>query len=254
MTLSLHALPPIAKALLAQLGGWLLAYVSARLGALGESGLSPAWIITIQAAGAAGIAWLLASDRWWIPIHLAFMPAIIAAQRLEIAPYWYLVAFVASWLIFRNTIRTRVPLYLSNAQAVEAIAEQLPTDRPFRFLDLGSGTGALLLPLARRFPNGIFVGIESAPLPLWWARWQAQGQPNLVYHSGDIFAESWQGYDFVYAFLSPAPMGRVARKARKELTPGAVLISNSFPLPDREPGRVQPLDEAGRRTLYWYPF
>ncbi|WP_217125284.1 class I SAM-dependent methyltransferase [Hydrogenophilus thiooxidans] len=254
MPFSLLALPPLAKALIAQLGGWLFAYVSARLGTLGESGLSSAGIITIQAVCAAALAWWLASDRWWIPIHLAFTPAIIAAQQLAIAPYWYLVAFVASWLIFRNTIRTRVPLYLSNAQAVEAIAEQLPSDRPFRFLDLGSGTGALLLPLARRFPNGTFVGIESAPLPLWLARWQAQGQSNLVYLSGDIFSESWRGYDFVYAFLSPAPMARVARKARNELAPGAVLISNSFPLPDQEPSRVQPLDAAGRRTLYWYPF
>lgn len=247
----MRTLPPLVKALVAQLGGWAVAFLGVRLGVLGHD---PWRVIAVQAVTAAGMARLLASDRWWIPIHLAFMPAIIAAQQLAIAPYWYLVAFIALWLIFRNTFRTRVPLYLSNVQAVEAIAAALPTDRPFRFLDLGSGTGALLLPLARRFPNGTFVGIENAPLPLWLARHQARGQANLTYRAADFFAEPWAGYEYLYAFLSPAPMARVERKAQRELDAGAVFISNTFAFPNTEPFRIEPLDEKAHRVLYWYRF
>ncbi|WP_459830235.1 class I SAM-dependent methyltransferase [Hydrogenophilus islandicus] len=244
-------LPPLMQAFLAQLAGWLAVFLWVQAG--GTIG-SPWVVVTLQGTTAALTAWLLRSPRWWLPIHLLFMPAVLAAQRLEISPLWYLAAFLLLLLIFRNVFTTRVPLYLSNARAVEAIAAHLPKNRPFRFLDLGSGTGALLLPLARRFPNGTFIGIENAPLPLWIAKRQGQGQKNLTYRAADFFAEPWTGYDYLYAFLSPAPMARVEGKAERELPPGAVLISNTFPLPHAEPFRVEPLDEAGRRVLYWYRF
>ncbi len=244
------SLPPAVKALFAQLGGWLIAYALNMLFSL--SAISPWSVIAAQALSAATLAWLMSSARWWIPIHLGFMPAAMLLQGAPIAPGWYLAAFIALTLIYWNTFRTQVPLYLSSPEAIAAVEALLPRDRPFRFLDLGCGTGTLLIPLAKRFPNGHFVGIESAPGPYWVARSKAKRLPNVELRLGDYFQDSWRDYDFLYAFLSPAPMPRVGAKARRELAPTALLISNSFPIPDWAPKRVIPLSDAGNRVLYLY--
>ena len=46
---------------------------------------------------------------------------------------------------------------------IEAVIAQLPDrDRPYRFLDLGTGTGCLLLALLSEFPRATGVGIDRA--------------------------------------------------------------------------------------------
>ncbi len=247
---SSFSLPPAVKALLAQLGGWLIAYGLNALFSL--SAISPWAVIASQAISAATLAWLMSSARWWIPIHMAFMPAVMLLQGAPIAPGWYLAAFIALTLIYWNTFRTQVPLYLSSPEAIAGVAALLPSDRPFRFLDLGCGTGTLIIPLAKRFPNGHFVGIESAPGPYWVARAQAKGLANVELRLGDYFQDSWRDYDFLYAFLSPAPMPRVGAKAHRELAPTALLISNSFPIPDWLPDQVIPLSDSRNSVLYLY--
>ena len=245
----LRRLPPHVAALIAQAGGGVAAWALL----LFFPSLPPLLIAIGQGFVAAIISSALGSRWWWQLIHLLFFPAVVLTQALDLPPSLYLAAFLVLWLLFRNALVGQVPLYLSNDQAVAAIARQLPTDRPFRFLDLGSGTGALLLPLAKQFPNGTFVGIESAPASRWWAKWRGKGVGNLHYRAGDLFTQSWQGYDYLYAFLSPTPMAKVEAKAKRELT-DAILISNSFPRPTLPPFRIEPLDEAERRTLYWYRF
>jgi release factor glutamine methyltransferase len=47
---------------------------------------------------------------------------------------------------------------------VEAVLARVPDrSRPYRFLDLGTGTGCLLLALLSEFPNAIGVGADLAP-------------------------------------------------------------------------------------------
>ena len=162
-------LPPALKALLAQLAGCLLALGAARSGLL-PAGLWP--LVAVQAVGAAGAAIALRSAPWWRWIHLGFIPLVVGALQLGIAPGWYLAAFVAFALVYWSSFRTQVPLFLSNPQTAAAVAELLPRDYPTRLLDLGSGTGALLQHLSLLFvPAGAGVmlhlqRIESEWLPI----------------------------------------------------------------------------------------
>ena len=80
----------------------------------------------------------------------------------------------------------------------------------------------------------------------------AARQPNIDCRRGDIFAHPWQDYDVVYAFLSPVPMAAVWQKAAAELRPGALLVSNSFPVPGREPDFVVDVDDRRNTQLYGY--
>lgn len=245
----LDKLPAAVKALLAQTAGWALAAL-----ALG-SGTVPAlaWVLVlIQALAAAVAASALRSERWWLAIHLGFSPLLLLALGLGIAPGWYLGAFVVLAAIYWTTFRTRVPLYLSNHATATAVAGLLAQDRPLRVLDLGSGTGSLLLPLARRRPDCTFTGIETAPAPYLVSRIRARGLDNLHLTRGDFFAPSWAGYDLIYSFLSPVPMKQVWDKARREMDEHCVLVSNSFTIPGVEPAAIIDVDDARSTRLYVY--
>lgn len=175
----------------------------------------------------------------------------MALHGLGLAPAWYLAAFVALALVFGNPVRTRVPLFLSHRATIEALAPLLPPDRLFRFLDVGSGTGRVVVALARAFPQGEFTGVEQAILPYLIARWRGRGLPNLHLRRADAFALPWTGYDVLYAFLSPVPMPDLWRKACAELPPGALVCSNEFPIPGIEP-QARVLPQGTTRPLWLY--
>jgi SAM-dependent methyltransferase len=200
---------------------------------------------------AAAIAALLRSPPWWLPIHAAFLPAIVLAGRLDIAPAWYLGAFVLTLAVFWRTDQSRVPLYLSNRTTADALLDLLPTG-PCRLLDLGCGDGALLQHLARQRPDCQFVGIEHAPLTWAWARFRCRGLANCRIIRGDFWGLSLAGHDVVYAFLSPFPMARLWQKAADELDRGARLISNSFPIPEVPAEQTIELPDRRHTRLYCY--
>lgn len=242
-------LPPALKALLAQLAGAALAF------GVGHSGLLPAGIwplVTVQAAGATLVAILLRSAPWWRWIHLGFLPLVVAALQFRIAPGWYLTAFIGLALVFWSSFRTQVPLFLSNRRTAAAVADLLPRGRPGRLLDLGSGTGSLLRPLARLRPDCSLEGIEAAPAPYALSRLLSRHQPTISLARGDFFQIPWRDYDLVYAFLSPVPMTRVWDKACAEMRPGTLLVSNSFPVEGVEPEAVVEVDDRRRTRLYCY--
>lgn len=242
-------MPPALKALAAQLGGWLIAVLLARSGVL-PGGL---WaLLAAQSVGAVTVAAALRSARWWLPIHLCFTPLAVAAQGLGLHPAWYLGAFLLLAAIYWSSFRTQVPLYLSNRDTVQAVAGLLPPDRPVALLDIGSGTGSLLRPLARLRPDCRFKGIESAPAPHLLACLLGRGLTNLDLRRGDFFAQPWSEQDVVYAFLSPVPMAKVWSKACAEMTPGSLLLSNSFAVPGVAPAFTVTLNDRRGTCLYGY--
>lgn len=240
-------MPPALKALLAQLIGLALAFLLARGGLVG--GLWP--IVATQAAGATLAAAMLRSARWWLPIHLGFLPLLVGAQRLSLHPAWYLAAFVALVLVYWTSFRTQVPLYLSNRRTAAAVAGLLPA-QPARLLDIGAGTGSLLRPLARARPDCRFTGIELAPATWAIGRLLLRGHANVEWLRGDLFSPDWSGYDLVYAFLSPVPMPAVWAKASTEMRPGSMLVSNGFEVPGHEADAVIEVgDRRGTRLLLY---
>lgn len=245
----MRRLPPALQALLAQLAGWAGAYALARSGVL-MAGVWP--VVLLQAAAACGVSVALGSARWWRWIHLGFTPLLVGALHLGIAPGWYLAAFIALALVYWTSFRTQVPLFLSNSTTARAVAALLPRGRPARLLDLGSGTGSLLRRLAGQRPDCRFEGVEAAPAPYWISVLWSRTQPNISLARGDFWRMPWSDYDLVYAFLSPVPMAQVWAKARAELRPGSLLVSNSFAVDGVEPDSVIAVDDRRRTRLYVY--
>ena len=238
------------KALTAQLLAWLLAAGGWLV--LGQPVAATLGLALLQGVLAAGIGMLLKSERWWIAIHLLFSPALVLALRLELPPGLYLAVLAGLTFVFWTTFRGVVPLFLSNRATAEAVLGLLPDTPGLRVIDLGAGTGGLLRRLAQARPDAFFTGVEHAPLPYLVARFNARGLANLAVRRADLWRQPLAGQDVVYAFLSPAVMARLGVKARAELRPGALLISNSFPLPDGAPERVAEVSDRRSTRLYCY--
>lgn len=189
-------------------------------------------------------------DRgWWRLIHGAFPFVFLLAIGASFDPGWYLAALIICWMIFGGVLRNRVPLYLSNARAIEMLAAEVPEGA--RLLDLGAGTGTVLAWFVRHRPDVQADGIEFSWLPWLLGRLRLANSRAGWIH-GDAFAADLTRYDVVYAYLSPEPMGLLWDKAQKEMRPGSLLISNSFDIPNAPPARVLDIgDWKGSRLLVW---
>ncbi|MDP2434080.1 MAG: hypothetical protein Q8O33_18965 [Pseudomonadota bacterium] len=244
----LQRLPPALLALGAQLVA-LLAVAAAAV-ALRENGTGlplPLWIALAGLAAALSSRWL-GLPTWWQFINLVFVPLLWLALQSGIDPVWFLFGFALLALTSLGVIRTRVPLYLSSPRAAEALAARLPENA--RVLDLGCGLGGPLARLNALRPDATLRGVEAAPLNWLIARLRLRGRARI--DLGNLWDSDLSGHDVVYAYLSPAPMPRLWEKARAEMRPGSLFISNTFGIPGVEPDEVVELhDLSHARLLIW---
>jgi len=123
---------PATRALVAQLIGACCVALFAKTGVL--FGFSLFSLACLQGVFAALTAALMRADRWWLPLHLVFLPAVLLVGGLGLPRWVWAVAFGLLALIYWTSFRTQVPLFLSNRRTVAALAEALP-DGPLRVLD-----------------------------------------------------------------------------------------------------------------------
>lgn len=189
---------------------------------------------------------------WWLLIQLLFPPALIALHSLHLPPTLFLAAFVFLLVLYWSTFRTQVPFYPSRPVTWQAVAELLPPDRAIRFVDIGSGLGGLILNLARRRPDSVFIGIEIAPLPWLVSLLRARiGRSSGHFICGDYERLDLADFDVVFAYLSPAAMPALWDKARAEMHPGALLLSFEFPIPDIKPDSITKSDPDTPSLYAW---
>jgi hypothetical protein len=246
-------LPPIVVALAAQLAALFVVagatWVGGRFFAIAMPSGAAVWCIG-AAAAAIGAWWGLA--RWWWLLQLFLAPAIVWGLQWALPPWIYLAAFLAVLVVMKNSAGDRVPLYLSSEAVWEAVAGLLPRASNPRFVDLGSGLGGGLCWLAPRYPRASLVGVENAPLLWAISRLRLRRHANARIERGSLWNYPLSEADVVYAFLSPAPMTRLWHKARSEMRPGTLFVSNSFAVPGVEPDTTLQLrDRRGSRLYVW---
>ena len=153
------------------------------------------------------------------------------------APSWlFLAAFLFLLALYWSTFRTQVPYYPSGKRVWDEVAKLLPQDRPVLAIDIGSGLGGLVLDLAARRPESHFVGIELAPLPWLASRLRALFSGSRArFVRGDYEQLDFSQYDAVFAYLSPAAMSALWRKAAAEMRPGTMLLSYEFLITEKTP-------------------
>ena len=250
-SMRLPAFPPIVLALVAQAVALAvvagIAFVAVQYSTIMPRISVLMWGIGLLAVGL-GSRWGL--PRWWWPLQLLFAPALYWGLQLAIPPWVYLAAFVLCVLVLGNSAGERVPLYLSNRNVWQAVATLLPQTGVLRFVDLGPWLGGGVRGLAPRYPEARFIGVENSPLLWLISRVRLRHRRNSEIQLRSIWDFSLAECDAVYAFLSPAPMTRLWEKARNEMRPGTVFISNSFAVPGVDPHECIQLDDRRCSQLF----
>ena len=208
---------------------------------------------------AAALSRIAGQAKWWLLIQLLFAPSLVLMLSLNIPPNFFLAAFLIMLAVYWSTFRTQVPLYLSSRKVWQALETLLPVaapDKNFSLMDLGSGLGGVLTHLAAARPDGRYYGVEAAPLPcLWsWLRIKLGGHAHCKVRWGSLWDCDLASYDVVFAYLSPVPMDQLWNKAKREMRPGTLFISNSFVVHDHPPQQTIRLDDLHHSTLHIWRF
>lgn len=239
---------PVFKALLAHLVALAITIAVAQIAGRYFQTLVPPWgLAAIHGGAAACIGFLLGLDRWWIPINLLAPFAVLAALILN-APDWvYAVAFIGTLLVFWNAGSDRVPLYLSNARTWQALIDLVPKDQPYRFIDLGCGLGGTLTAVKNARPLCLCFGVETAPIPFFLSKLRVGRAATVEFKS--LWDVDLSDFDLVYSFLSPEPMTELFAKAKTQMKPGSLFVSNSFAVPGNPPDRTIEVNDRRQTTL-----
>lgn len=242
-------LPPPIVALLLQCVAAALVLLASGFSSLHSAPLLFALLCGLIATT---FSFLAGQAKWWLLIQLIFAPALVLMLAVELPPELFLYAFLLLLLVYWSTFRTQAPLYLSSSKVCSALECLLPAARKdscFTFIDLGSGLGGVLTHLARVRPDGLYAGVETAPLPFLWSRLRISGCHNCQVHWKNWRDCDLSQYDMVFAYLSPLPMENLWHKARAEMRPGTLFVSSTFAVPDQLPHETIQTDDLQRSIL-----
>lgn len=244
---------PATQAILIQVLASLPMLLVVYLLALARFPLSPFGIALLQGAIAASLTCRFKLAPWWRVIQLLFPGALLATNRLQLPPLIFLLGFISLLSLYWSVFRTQVPFYPSGPAVWDAVAQLLPAQRAVRLIDIGSGFGGLLLHLAGRRPDSIFTGIELAPLPWLASRLRARLEGSAArFVRGDYEHIDFGAYDVIFAYLSPAAMDALWKKASKEMLPKTMLISYEFLIHTKAPDQTIAATPSGPALYVWY--
>lgn len=204
--------------------------------------------ILIPGVIALTITSLLNLPRSWRIVNALFPAALYILFTLNVPSWTFLAVLLFFATLHLPALWTRVPYYPTPKEIYNGILQELPSDKDFTFIDIGCGMGDLLRYLSMHRPNGTFYGVEIALFPYLMSKLKSVGQRNLHVSFRSFWKLNLGDYDYIYAFLSPAPMEALWGKLKMEKAAGALFLSNSFETPGT-PIRV--LGTEGKGTIIY---
>ena len=114
----------------------------------------------------------------------------------------------------------------------EARAALKKSKKPLKVTDLGCGSGVLLLPLAKEFPEHEFIGLEWDVVPLTMGKIKAKlaGLKNIKFVKSDYMKDSHADMDVIMCYVLKVTGEPLGKKLSTEIKDTAVVISEMFPL------------------------
>jgi len=132
--------------------------------------------------------------------------------------------------------------------------EAMPKDIHGNIVDLGSGWGSLIIPLAKKFPHCSIIGYEISPIP--WAfsflLTKILRLKNVKVYRKDFFSVKLHDFSLVVCYLYPDAMKQLKNKLESELTPGSWVVSNTFSVPGWTPEKVLDSGDLYHNKIYVY--
>ena len=155
--------------------------------------------------------------------------AILFYLLCSILATFILFGFVA---LFAGPGGRGVPFVPTSRKHMRAMIRLAGEVRGKRIADLGSGDGKVVIVFAAQGAEA--HGYELNLILVWWSRLRIMfsrkgGRAHV--HWGNYWKKDFSGFDVVIVFGLPPMMGKLEEKLRRELRPGACVLSNSFSFP-----------------------
>ncbi len=130
------------------------------------------------------------------------------------------------------------------------LPERLPGHHNGSIVELGSGWGGVAFALAKRYPLHPVIGYELSIIP--WAvsraRLLVQPQANLNFRKTDFMRANLTESALVICYLMPETMVPLADRLERGLPNGALVLCNTFALPN-----WRALDQVNAPDMYSSP-
>lgn len=122
-----------------------------------------------------------------------------------------------------------------------------------KVVDLGCGSGSLLVPLAKRFPNHKFYGYEWDVFPYLLASFRAKKTNNLTIYKKNFMNEDMKSFKLILCNVGTGLKTDLGYKLNNEISKEATVLSEIFELDYLQEKEVIPSKMSGFKTnIYLY--
>jgi precorrin-6B methylase 2 len=177
---------------------------------------------------------------------------------LIILQYLLFLAILAilSYLAFiMMSFRDVVPYVPTPRRIIKRIIELADIKKGERICDLGSGTGRIIIPVAKIHKENLVVGIEKSLLLRLVTRFRLLFHPfirrRIQIVNQDFFNIELAEYDVLFCFLTAGAMRILTPKFRL-LKPGSRIFSYMFPIEDSHGFRETTEHISASDSIYLY--
>lgn len=160
---------------------------------------------------------------------------------------FFLLIILALGATFIMHLIIRVPYVPTNRTITRAMVRMADLRGKETVMDLGAGDGRLLQEAVAAHPGVRATGVELVPT-IWLLGWlRTRGTGRVKFLLGNALTADLTGVDVVFLYMMPRIMEKLEAKFDRELRPGAVVISNAFRFPHRQPQKEERV--KGRAVL-----
>lgn len=121
------------------------------------------------------------------------------------------------------------PWVPTSAKTQDEIWSRVKFEKGRLLMDIGSGDGRMVITAAQRFGlRG--VGIELQPLLVWWSNRLVDYKKltGVKFVKSDFWKSDLSEADYLYFYLGPKTVERLARKLEKEHKKEQIVIDKAF--------------------------
>ena len=121
--------------------------------------------------------------------------------------------------------------------------------------DLGCGDARVLIAACQQVPDAEYLGIDLSWLQVWHAKlkvFRNGFSKKIKIKLGSLFVEDLTQADLVFVFLLPKPYAKISIKLKKELPPGARVISAVWPINELKDKLVKVSQPDINKNLAFY--
>jgi hypothetical protein len=169
---------------------------------------------------------------------------------------FYLLLTLIALLIVIYSFSTGISPMPSSYKAKKQLLMALPNNIEGPIYELGAGWGTLAFPLAKQHPLCQVLAFEVSPIPWLYLKLRKliSKQKNITIIRKDFFKTNLSHAQVIVCYLYPKAMERLKAKFETELTPGTIILSNTFAIPQWTPIEIYELDDLYKTKIYKYRF